>query len=91
VLDLDEALREELVTALMTKIGERIAQVILERLATPGGASIQHTELVATTRRRHKAESCFDIARRSKLIGAAKTLPPDLSHSRTHMAGFGDS
>jgi predicted DNA-binding protein len=35
------------------------------------------------------AESCLDLARRNRIIGAAKKLPADLSTQRKHFEGFG--
>jgi len=34
-------------------------------------------------------ESCYDVAQRTGLIGAAKGLPRDLSTNRRHFEGFG--
>jgi hypothetical protein len=34
--------------------------------------------------RRVRSESCLELARRHRLIGCAKRLPPDLSTNRDH-------
>jgi predicted DNA-binding protein len=36
-----------------------------------------------------QVETCFDIAKRMKLIGAAKGLPKDLSTNPRYFEGFG--
>jgi metal-responsive CopG/Arc/MetJ family transcriptional regulator len=33
--------------------------------------------------------SCLELAKRHRLIGCAKELPPDLSTNRKHLEGFG--
>ncbi|HXE51858.1 MAG TPA: ribbon-helix-helix protein, CopG family [Tepidisphaeraceae bacterium] len=38
---------------------------------------------------RRRRQSCYDLAVRAKLIGAANALPPDLSTNQRHLAGFG--
>ncbi len=40
-------------------------------------------------RKRPRPESCLELARRHRIIGCAKQLPPDLSTNRRHLAGFG--
>ncbi len=40
-------------------------------------------------RKRPRPESCLELARRHRLIGCAKQLPPDLSTNRQHFEGFG--
>jgi Arc/MetJ-type ribon-helix-helix transcriptional regulator len=40
-------------------------------------------------RKRSRPESCLELARRHRLIGCAKQLPPDLSTNRRHFEGFG--
>jgi Arc/MetJ-type ribon-helix-helix transcriptional regulator len=40
-------------------------------------------------RKRPKRESCLELARRHRLIGCGKRLPPDLSTNRQHFEGFG--
>jgi Arc/MetJ-type ribon-helix-helix transcriptional regulator len=36
-----------------------------------------------------RPESCYDIAKRTGMIGAAKYAPRDLSTNRKHFEGFG--
>ena len=45
--------------------------------------------LVAYLHERPKPESCLELARRHRLIGCGKRLPPDLSTNRQHFEGFG--
>ena len=45
--------------------------------------------LAAYLGKRPKPENCLALARRHRLIGCGKRLPPDLSTSRQHFEGFG--
>jgi Arc/MetJ-type ribon-helix-helix transcriptional regulator len=45
--------------------------------------------LRAYFRKRPRAESCLELARRNRLIGCAKQFLPDLSTNRRHFEGFG--
>ncbi len=45
--------------------------------------------LAAYFKERAGAESCFELARRNRLIGCGKQLPPDLSTNPKHFEGFG--
>ncbi len=45
--------------------------------------------LHARFRKRPRRESCLELARRHRLIGCGKRLPPDLSTNRQHFACLG--
>ena len=72
---LDPALHREL-TELARSTGRSESDVLREALR-------RHLK------RRSGNGNCYDLARRARIIGAAKGLPPDLSTARKHFEGFG--
>jgi len=66
---------------------------LLERVAT--GSGLDESEIIRTALEEFFAKgskqiSCFDLAYRLGVVGAAaKKLPSDLSYNKKHFAGFG--
>jgi metal-responsive CopG/Arc/MetJ family transcriptional regulator len=64
----------------------------LERLARASGTS--ESDVVREALEKHikpdrNGPTCYDLAKRAKLIGAAAKLPKDLSTNRSHFNGLG--
>jgi hypothetical protein len=72
---LDEATQRSL-TAQAQATGKNESDLVREALA-------------AYFRRRPEPENCLELARRHRIVGCAKRLPPDLSTNRQHFEGFG--
>ena len=36
-----------------------------------------------------RSQSCYEVAKKARIIGMVKNAPPDLSTNRQHMEGFG--
>jgi hypothetical protein len=77
------------------RISVRLDEATQRRLAAEARATgknesdLVREALAAYFRRRPQPESCLELARRHRLIGCAKRLPPDLSTNRRHFEGFG--
>jgi hypothetical protein len=77
------------------RLSVRLDEQLEQRLAEEAQASGQsESELVrealeAYFRGRPRLVNCLELARRHKLVGCGKALPPDLSTNRSHFEGFG--
>ncbi len=77
------------------RISVRLDSVTQQRLAEEVQATgkneseVVREALADYFQKRPKPENCLELARRHRLIGCGKRLPPDLSTNRQHFEGFG--
>ena len=75
------------------RISVRISEEIAEKLARHAAASGRRSsDLVREALEAflgHNDESCFELAKKSKLVGAVRNAPRDLSANRDYFEGFG--
>ena len=75
VVRVDDKLRSRLMNVAQGS-GKSLSQIVREAL-------VAHLETL------ERGESCYDLARRSGLIGCVDNAPSDLSTSRDSFDGFG--
>ena len=78
------------------RISVRISQEVAAKLARRAAASERRSsdlvrEALETFLDRNSDESCFDLAKKSKLAGAVRNAPSDLSTNRDYFENFGRS
>lgn len=76
---------------LSIRIPENLERCLQETVAATGK---RPSEVVREALEEHLAhhahgESCYDLAKRLKLIGVVRNAPKDLSTDRKHFEGFG--
>ncbi len=77
-----------------SRISVRIGRQLRQRIREEASRTRKReSDLVREALEKHllhnRRESCYDIARRLKLIGCARGLPPDLSTNARYFEGFG--